>query len=451
MRKVSSQDRMEASQPSQDQSASQQASDSMAGEEPGQSGAGGTAVQSGASTADRPAAAPPTSITGAASSQVAGGGGLDWLAVSCFGTWSKKTWPALLARLERAKQHSQSSDDVAWIEGPDRKRIFVAAAGVRHGPVLAEFSLEFEGMKIHVARNATDPTKLPNVFVQLGSVTLTQLGHREAWDRARRLLLDLGYQFERAIPSRVDLCSDLPGQSVEWYGQSLQEQRLLTRARHRAIYFDCTAYEGIQIGRDKICRIYDKVRECQFDLTKWAVLVAYRYGGQEPESAVRVEFQLRREEMRECWDITSVEDLFAKLPSLAKELTHEWLRFSAVPLDRDNKHQSRAETAPQWEQVQRQFAQAFGEASHPLKRPILKLPSADRLKKQIWGCLKTAMAVERFTAKVPAELMAKIQADLESVIGETWFEELADRRAMMDLRKPLFTDFSDYESDREAA
>jgi hypothetical protein len=101
--------------------------------------------------------------------------------------------------------------------------------------------------------------------------------------------------------------------------------------------------------------------------------------------------------------------------------------------------------------VQRQFAQAFGEASHPLKRPILKLPSADRLKKQIWGCLKTSMAVERFTANVPAELIAKILADLESVIGETWYEELAERRKMMELRKPLFTDYSEYDSDREAA
>src|SRR5262245_16531962 len=71
----------------------------------------GAAARSEASTADRAATAPATSITGASNSQggeVQGGGGLDWLDVSCHGSWDSEKVKGLVARLERAKLAARS-------------------------------------------------------------------------------------------------------------------------------------------------------------------------------------------------------------------------------------------------------------------------------------------------------------------------------------------------------
>src|SRR5438105_2828340 len=103
--------------------------ESIAGKIGTANGPAGAAERSEASTADRAAEAPEPGITGASTSQrgESGGGGLDWLEVSCYGSWELGKFHELNPRLSLAKQAAQNEEPGAWIEHPDGGQIKVGA------------------------------------------------------------------------------------------------------------------------------------------------------------------------------------------------------------------------------------------------------------------------------------------------------------------------------------
>jgi hypothetical protein len=277
----------------------------------------------------------------------------------------------------------------------------------------------------------------PNVFVTAGSMVLMQLGYQEAWAQVIRFLSGLGFTIKQAVPSRFDACVDLVGHDIAEYAQRYHDDAYICKAQKDNIHRENKRITGLIFGREIHCRIYDKILESATDPLKWAVLVACRYGGDEPAKAIRVEFQIRREEMREMWSVTDVDDLFRKLPAILEELTTTWLRFTEEPVDRESKHQSRSETWSRWLEVQGMFKQAFVPNGVEAPRPELKQPDIGNLLRQAFGCIKSAAGVVGFCPKDAGELFVWLESQLYNVMPRDWWIALKRRSDLLRARKPV--------------
>jgi hypothetical protein len=402
-----------------------------------------TAPAAAASSAAQNPLPPATGITGGTSSQESpegqGGGGLDTLDVACVAAWDAEAFLNLVPKLEAAKASAQGGSPT-FLEHPDGGRVLVRPAGYRAWGklVLVEWVVDFDGIEIGLARSVVGTEKRPNVFVHLGSLVLMQLGHVEAWGQAVRWLSLVGVQVQQALPTRADLCVDAPGADIGELAQLWHDGAYICRAKDDNVFRSNKRVTGVVFGKGVRCRVYEKVVECQDDAAKWSVLVAARYDGQEPQQAVRVEFQLRREQLRELWSVGDVADLFSKLQAIAVELSTDWLRFTEDAVDRKNKHQSRAVTAAIWERVQRLFVTAFAPGAEAPRRQA-KRPAVDGLLKQAWGCLKSACAVVGDVPRDAGELFVLLEAKLFPILnaeGE-WWRGIEERREMFQALRPV--------------
>lgn len=268
-------------------------------------------------------------------------------------------------------------------------------------------------------------------------MVLMQLGYQEAWAQVIRFLSGLGFTIKQAVPSRFDACVDLVGHDIAEYAQRYHDDAYICKAQKDNIHRENKRITGLIFGREIHCRIYDKILESATDPLKWAVLVACRYGGDEPAKAIRVEFQIRREEMREMWSVTDVDDLFRKLPAILEELTTTWLRFTEEPVDRESKHQSRSETWSRWLEVQGMFKQAFVPNGVEAPRPELKQPDIGNLLRQAFGCIKSAAGVVGFCPKDAGELFVWLESQLYNVMPRDWWIALKRRSDLLRARKPV--------------
>lgn len=109
-----------------------------------------------------------------------------------------------------------------------------------------------------------------------------------------------------------------------------------------------------------------------------------------PEAATRVEFELRREALKER-GIDTVEDYYAKRADLVHYLTHDWLRLTANKVDRENKNQSKARTLPLWNKIRKAFKRWAGEPPGMSLEPLPKASANVRnLMKQGFGVVQSA-------------------------------------------------------------
>jgi hypothetical protein len=171
--------------------------------------------------------------------------------------------------------------------------------------------------------------------------------------------------------------------------------RAITKAMKGAMYWrgvpGTESSTGFDVGTDTKLRVYDKLVEVGSDPTKAAVMIERRWGGAVPECATRVEFQLRRDSLKENWQVTSVEDLFQKAHAIVEWLTQKWFRLSEE-FDRENRNHDSAVTCDLWANVQAAFSSVF--AGLDMVKPSLRkyVPDPKALVKQIVGCGASALA-----------------------------------------------------------
>src|SRR5262249_10107362 len=115
-----------------------------------------------------------------------------------------------------------------------------------------------------------------------------------------------------------------------------------------------------------------------------------------PEKAARVEFQMRREEMRGKFDVGDLADLFKKMPANGDYILSKWFRMKAEVPDVQKGHQSRAKKNKLWDRGCRMCAEGTGKASDkdgyvkPVRQVVVRV---EALLRQALGCLMTAQAV----------------------------------------------------------
>jgi hypothetical protein len=163
------------------------------------------------------------------------------------------------------------------------------------------------------------------------------------------------------------------------------------------------------------------------DEEKLDLLIANRWGG-EVEAATRVEFQVPREELRERFQIETVDDLLAKGGAMLEWLTLEWFRLTDGLPDRDNGHEARAVLHPLWERVRAAFVAWIGAPAGPVEVRPWKRPSAKRLWQGLLGCLTSIAAVTGREFETVGDLAKWAVDELGERIGQEdfakwWFKQ----------------------------
>jgi hypothetical protein len=328
-------------------------------------------------------------------------GAEDWLEFGLFVNWNGQgnpyNWREFREEMEAAKeraQHESARPEDCQIQ------VFGRVAEVERGGVFAgknrkgiyyRYALEYQGLKILIQDKDTHNGKNQNVIIRATGEECLLQGFDQCHKNGLKFVRQKFGTAEKEKLTRVDVCLDLPGVSMEEFWAAHLEGRYITRSKSRGMGESTgkTVYFG---SAPLILRIYDKLAEvnAKANPTKKLAMKMHRWGGKTPVCAVRVEFEIHREALKER-GIDSVGDYYKKRADLVRYLTHEWIRLTETKPDRKNKNQSKAETLGVWKLVQDGF-QNF--AGNPVGESLAPLDKAKAnvkdLLKQCSGTAYTA-------------------------------------------------------------
>ncbi len=260
-----------------------------------------------------------------------------------------------------------------------------------------------------IAENETYAGTWPNVQIHIpGEICLVYRGGAdEAYNDAIKWLESLDVQIDKEMISRVDACADFPGWSMDYFVSAFVGRKW--RCRANSLDFQKSNSMTLYWGNNPLrLRIYDKLGEMEAkalrgEPIRFEHMIKKRWGGERPESAVRVEYQISRDKLRE-WGIDSYADWKAKGGAVLGYLTGarddpmfcqkskrmkimRWFRF--LTKRRNVKHPEKDRTSVKWKIVQDTFSRNFG-APEPLV--IVEPDNADveALIKQAFGVLEAA-------------------------------------------------------------
>jgi len=365
------------------------------------------------------------------------GGGEDTVEVGLLVDWSAMEpgqerpwadWGQMVAALDAMKeQHQQHGEAGEWCEfllgGFVVAR--VAAQGRRGGGGPGyRWCLDAAGVRLDIANRSVASGETPNVWMRAGSNVLMRCGGLAVlWATVRAMVEAMGGRIVSNKLSRVDVCTDLVGEDIQPVVEAFVRREFVSRATKGAPYFDGvlsdgrSRWTGFMLGRGLAVRVYDKVREVvdRQDEEKWATLIEERWDGEVPDKAVRVEFQLRREHLKE-FRVDAVEDWFRERASVVAYLSQRWFRLMDGPVDHTNT--TRQEVSGFWSRVQGAFASLWGGAAVAVRR-VVRLPVERRtLIRQAGGCLLSALAA----AYKECRSVGEVVRGCEALIRE-WVEE----------------------------
>ena len=336
-------------------------------------------------------------------------GGEDTLELACYVDWRSDEWAELLPVLSAAKERSRAGEASLVDFGGDTWEVMAKGrrSGEGKGPTYA-FMLRRGGVTLSIARTQEAKGTFANVLVVYGSMALMRYGdvvrlHDDIMDT----LDDAGGHVRTVKVSRVDCCTDHPGLNVATLVPLMRDRCYKSRGRALADFgVDCPfeihavgrKLTGFSIGRNILIRVYDKLEETRSDEAKRAMLVERRWGGKTPECATRVEFQIRRERLKQ-FGIDTFGDYLEKREELVRYVVGNWFVMTSQPVD--PKHPERSVTHPVWAKVQRAFYGCFRphvplsqerkRKARPVKAKPVHVPT-NGLDRQTVGCLLSRIA-----------------------------------------------------------
>lgn len=283
--------------------------------------------------------------------------------------------------------------------------------------------IRFEMQPFHEAKKTT-----PNVIVYAASVPLTAKGGEwsAVWDEARYCLESiLRGCITRTAVGRLDIFIDVPDQTVADYCRLFAAGSFVRRSRKWEVhagaanitaqivqsYLDMDRKElecriigkgfgknglqptGLYLGGSGVlCRIYDKLRELEDkeDYIKFQSMQHAYWNGGQPKELVRIEFQLKTRQLREC-GIEDVHSLHRGLRALVSWLCESWLVVRQKGVDRHNSKRYRIHS--HWQEVIDAASSRFGRGDGRKLPPIDRTPAApENLLDQAIGCLSSYLA-----------------------------------------------------------
>ncbi len=272
----------------------------------------------------------------------------------------------------------------------------------------------------------------PPVFVHFLSGYIWSFGLAGAYKNFAGWFETLTDSYYRNQVSRVDICAD--SDSVVF--KQIDTKGVITRARKKEDCFvsgehtNGRRFSGFRvgIGGPLLARIYNKTMEIQKSGKDWFKQIWREHGWNEEKDVWRVEFQLRREVLKE-FSINTIEDLLEKEEGLWAYLTHEW--FTIRQPSRDNV--SRWKIKRKWNVIQK--AGMDYEAS-PLTRELVKQGSLKQLLDQGRGILLSIAAIGNHDSIEETTRLFQTWTEIGLDKKNTSFEEEKERRR----KKFLFND-----------
>ena len=272
--------------------------------------------------------------------------GVDTLNLAVWGVVRE----GALELLGDVQERARVNEEAQVFSFPVTDRRFECRAYGQRGYTYWASSPDFE---LVVGRSAVG--KFPPVLVQVHSACLHGVGVDQAVDEVERLCrLDLFAGGFEAGVSRIDLHADFQGFDLSTadldrfvgygrYRQAFEESRRVMQMGSR--------WTGMQFGRDAVvARLYDKSAEIAKNGTNswWLDLWASTEDYDAESPAVRVEFQMRREALRD-FQTKTADEVLASTQDYWRYLT-QWLTLR-IPIA-GNGRRRRWPLDPRWVEVQ---------------------------------------------------------------------------------------------------
>ena len=273
--------------------------------------------------------------------------GVDTLVVAIDINWrTNKLFSYLESLKPQAKNQTGEYPGVLRTEdGADEWRFNIKAYGVRG----YEWLLDSREFTLRIG-NWKTPQSRPSVMAEIRSEALHTRGPGDMVNRIIGLLEDAGGSLVGIKASRVDLYIDILLRESLW---SLELMKYaVTRASDVSPHFRHGHLTGISIGKGLIsARIYDKPLEIkQHSGKSWMFNVWELDEVPEGKKIIRVEFQLRREGIKEM-GLDTFDDFFENIQNVWAYCTGKWLKFE----DNPGGHHTQRSPLEWWKVVQNGF------------------------------------------------------------------------------------------------
>jgi len=310
--------------------------------------------------------------------------GVDTLVLSFKVEWIKED---LFSQLDKMKQVAQ-----------ERKQEFSTCLPFRENGTGWVFNMLPNGSKgyqwilsghdytMKIGQWLTDISR-PNIMAEVRSETLWRLGLEDALSCLVEIIEGIGGQITECKLSRVDLCVDLLLPEDLW--TATIAEHAITYASNKDIHMMHRKLTGLSIGSGEIqARLYDKALEIKQKSKKFWMFDVW--GIEEvPEGmkAVRVEFQARREFLKEV-KMNTVEDLLKGSHEMWAYCTQKWLKFQ----DRPERHHTMRKNLPFWDHIQDGYRGY--QNSTPAVREAVKDTDTQMRVMQAMGSIVSLQAIE---------------------------------------------------------
>jgi len=242
--------------------------------------------------------------------------------------------------------------------------------------------------------NWIEPGTRPSVMIEIGSETLWREGPTIVHDRVIDILEEAGGFIREVKVSRADLCVDILLDDETWSMMPLIDS-LVTKAKKFNPWLTHKGIESLNVGTEKIkARLYNKPLEISEKSKKeWMYDVWKIKEVPEGQKVIRVEFQVRREVIKELTKGTSIE-FMEKIDEVWGYCTQKWLKFQ----DGKGKHHNQRKTLDWWKVVQNGFM-GVQEPTPGIREKAIK-EDAKQLRAQIVGLTSSLTAIEMEKRKV---------------------------------------------------
>jgi hypothetical protein len=264
----------------------------------------------------------------------------------------------------------------------------------------------------------------PPVFVHFLSGYIWSFGLSGAYQIFVKWFEQLTDSAYRNQVSRVDICVDTDLVNF----RQIDTKGVITRARKKEDCFVSGEYTNgrkfsgfrVGIGGPLLARIYNKTIEIKKSGKEWFKQVWREHGWDEEKEVWRVEFQLRREVLKE-FSINTIEDLLEKEGGLWAYLTEKWLTIRQPSKD----NVTRWKLKRKWRVIQQA---GMNYRASPLVRELVKQGNMKQLLDQGAGILLSIAAVGNHDSIEDTANLFKSWAEISLSKKNTSFLDEKERR-----------------------
>jgi hypothetical protein len=308
--------------------------------------------------------------------------GVDSLEMTVDVFWRDDKFFKKLSQL-KADAQKQKADMPGYLSGEGFEWSFLVSQFSGKG---YEWTLSSAEYHVQIG-NWMSPKSRPSMNIKIYSQTLLLYGVIEAIDRILALFACAGARATEAKLSRVDMCVDLLIPQTLWTSDLIEHR--VTRARKLESYGPASNASGYMIGKGSAlsARLYDKPREILEKSKKtWMYDLWQIQSVPEHCLVIRVEFQLRREAIKEL-GMNTVWSFVNHPRNAWGYCTQVWLRFA---IDTSVHHRDQ-QTMPFWKTVQNGFL--GGQDEHPMLRAKMVDVKRKQLAQQLIGQLTSLIVI----------------------------------------------------------